>query len=60
MAKNSKTTRPDKIIPKAIPGGEARTTGVKRKTQYSGARGKKFRRRITSTAEAFENVAKID
>ena len=67
MAKNSKTKRPVLTIPKAIPGEEARTTGVKGRTQspsepYPSSRvgRKKFRRRITSIAEAFENVAKID
>ena len=60
MAKNSKTKRPDKIIPKARPEGEARTTGVKRQTQSPQVGRKKFRRPGTSIAEAFEHAAKID
>ena len=60
MAKNSKTKRPDKIIPKAIPGEEARTTGVKGQTKSPPVGRKKFRRQVTSIAEAFEHVAKID
>jgi len=67
VAKNSKTKRPDKIIPKARPGGEARTTGVKGRTQSPSepypsppVRRKKFRRPGTSIAEAFEHAAKID
>jgi len=60
VAKNSKTTRPDKIIPKAIPGGGVRAAGVKGQTQSPPIGRKKFRRQVTSIAEAFEHAAKID
>ena len=69
MAKNSKTERPVLTIPKARPGENekakiarqvARTTGVKRRTQSSRVGRKKFRPQVTSIAEAFEHVAKID
>jgi len=60
VAKNSKTKRPDKIIPKARTEGGTRTTGVKGRTQSPRVGRKKFRRQGTSIAEAFEHVAKID
>ena len=69
MAKNSKTKRPVLTIPKARPGENekakiarqgARTTGVKRKNHPSRVGRKKFRPQVTSIAEAFEHVAKID
>ena len=60
VAKNSKKKRPVLTIPKARPGEGARTTGVKRKNHPSRVGRKKFRPQVTSIAEAFENVAKID
>jgi len=67
VAKNSKKKRPVLTIPKARPGGGARTTGVKGRTQSPSepypspqVKKKKFRRQVTSIAEAFEHAAKID